>query len=336
MKGKILVTGSAGFIGSFLTLRLLEEYKELEIVGIDNMNEYYDIDLKKYRLKRLKKYKNFKFIKCSIANKKKIDKVFSENKFDIVVNLAAQAGVRFSINHPDTYIETNIVGFYNILELCRKYSIKHLIYASSSSVYGNNHEIPFNEEYKTDTPISLYAATKKSDELIAYSYSKLYNLNTTGLRFFTVYGPVGRPDMAYFSFTNKLVKKEKIQIYNYGKCIRDFTYIDDAVEAIIKVIKKKPKSKYNIYNIGASHPIKLIKFVEILKDELINENILPENFKIEDYIELMEKQNGDVDKTYSDTTKFEKDYNYIPKTKIKDGLREFAKWYKEFYIDGVK
>ena len=336
MKGKILVTGVAGFIGSFLTLRLLEEYEELDIVGIDNMNEYYDIDLKKYRLKRLKKYKNFKFIKCSIANKNKIDKIFTENKFDIVVNLAAQAGVRYSINHPDTYIESNIVGFYNILESCRKYSIKHLIFASSSSVYGNNHEIPFNEEYKTDTPISLYAATKKSDELIAHSYSKLYDLNVIGLRFFTVYGPVGRPDMAYFSFTNKLVKKEKIQIFNYGKSIRDFTYIDDVVDAIIKVIKKKPKSKYNIYNIGASHPIKLIKFVEILKDELINENVLPKDFKIEDYIELMEKQDGDVDKTYSDTTKFEKDYNYKPKTELKDGLREFAKWYKEFYIDEVK
>ena len=336
MRGKILITGVAGFIGSFLTLRLLEEYKDLQIVGIDNMNEYYDIDLKKYRIKKLKKYKNFKFIKCSIANKNKIDDIFKEYKFNIVVNLAAQAGVRYSIDHPDTYIESKIIGFYNIIETCRKYSIKHLIYASSSSVYGNNHEIPFSEDYKTDTPISLYAATKKSDELIAHSYSKLYDLNTTGLRFFTVYGPAGRPDMAYFSFTNKLVKRKKIQIFNYGRCIRDFTYIDDVIDALVKVIRRKPRSKYNIYNIGASHPVKLMEFVKILKEELSNADVLPKDFKLKDYIELKEKQDGDVNKTYSDTTKFEKEFNYIPKTELRDGLKEFAKWYKEFYIDEVK
>ena len=331
MRKKILITGVAGFIGSALTLKLLEQYENIEIVGIDNMNDYYDIDLKKYRLNKIKKYQNFKFIKCNIADKEKLEKIFSENEFDTIVNLAAQAGVRYSVIAPDTYIESNIVGFYNILEECRKYRINHLIYASSSSVYGDNKKVPYSEDDKTDYPVSLYAATKKSDEIIAYSYSKLYDLNVTGLRFFSVYGPAGRPDMAYFSFTNKLVKGEKIQIFNYGKCKRDFTYIDDVVDAIIKVIKRKPNTKYKIYNIGSEHPIKLMDFVNTLVKELKKENVLSKDFNINNYMEFIEKQPGDVEKTYSDTTNFEKDYNYKPKTTLKKGLNTFAKWYKEYY-----
>lgn len=329
---KILITGVAGFIGSSLAVKLLNESDDIKIVGIDNMSDYYDIDLKKYRLNNIKKYKNFKFVKCNIANKKSLDKIFLEHNFDIVINLAAQAGVRYSIVAPDTYIESNIVGFYNILEACRKSNIKHLIFASSSSIYGNNKKTPFSEDDKTDSPVSLYAATKKSDELLAYSYSKLYDLNVTGLRFFTAYGPAGRPDMAYFSFTNKLVKGEKIQIYNHGKCIRDFTYIDDITEAITKVINKKRKTQFDIYNIGASSdPVNLMDFVYTLKDVLISENVLPKDFDITKYIELVEKQKGDVDITYSDNTKFEKEYNFLLKTSLKDGLREFAKWYKNYY-----
>ena len=328
MNKKILITGVSGFIGSFLALK---ENKDIEIVGIDNMNDYYDIDLKKYRLKKLKKYSNFKFIKCNIGNKKSLEKIFSEYDFEIVVNLAAQAGVRYSIIAPDTYIESNIVGFYNILEECRKHEISHFIFASSSSIYGDNKKTPFSEEDKTDSPVSLYAATKKSDELLAYSYSKLYKINITGLRFFTVYGPAGRPDIAYFSFTNKLVNKEKIQIFNYGKCKRDFTYVEDVVTGIEKVIKSKPKKQFNIYNIGASKPVNLMDFVNTLINELIEEKVLPKDFDITKYIELVEKQNGDVDKTYSDTTKFENDFNYRPKTTLKEGLKEFAKWYKEYY-----
>ena len=331
MKKKILITGVAGFIGSFLALRLLEQFKDIKIVGLDNMNEYYDVDLKKYRLEKLKEYKNFKFIKCNIGNKEKLEKVFSENEFDTVVNLAAQAGVRYSIIAPDTYIESNIVGFYNILEECRKYKIDHLIYASSSSVYGDNRKVPYSEDDKTDYPISLYAATKKSDEIIAYSYSKLYDLNVTGLRFFSVYGPAGRPDMAYFSFTNKLIKGEKIKIFNYGNCKRDFTYVEDVVDAIVKIIRRKPNKKYKIYNIGSEHPIKLMDFVNTLIENLKEEEVLSKDFNIVDYMELVEKQQGDVEKTYSDTTKFEKDYNYKPKTKLNEGLKEFAKWYKEYY-----
>ena len=316
----ILITGCSGFIGYHLTKKLLDNYN---IIGIDNLNDYYDISLKKDKLNNLK-HKNFKFIKCDISDSEKLDKIFNENKIDKVINLAAQAGVRDSIENPDIYINTNIIGFYNILENVRKHKIDHLIYASSSSVYGNN-ELPFKENSKTDNPISLYAATKKTNEILAQTYSNLYNINCTGLRFFTVYGPFGRPDMAYFNFTKKIINKEKIELFNNGESLRDFTYIDDIVEGIIKVLDK-PITK--IYNIGSSNPIKLLDFLKILKQELINNDL------IEDYelnIELLPKQLGDVDNTYADIEELEKDYNYKPKTKIKGGLQEFVKWYKEYY-----
>ena len=337
---KIFVTGAAGFIGAFLCKRLLETTND-EIVGLDNLNDYYDVSLKEARLDMLKPFDKFTFIKGDISDKSFIDKLFNEYKFDIVVNLAAQAGVRYSIDHPDVYIQSNIIGFYNILEACRYHPVKHLVYASSSSVYGGNTRIPFAIEDKVDNPVSLYAATKKSDELLAHAYSKLYNIPTTGLRFFTVYGPMGRPDMAYFSFTNKLVKGETIEIFNYGNCKRDFTYIDDIVEGIIKVMNKAPKKKdgedglpippYKLYNIGNNHPKNLLDFVQILSEELVRARVLPKDYNLESHKKLVPMQKGDVPITYADTSDLERDFGYKPSTSLRDGLRQFAEWYFSFY-----
>ena len=332
----ILVTGSSGFIGSYLCKRLLEEYKDSKIIGLDNMNDYYDVSLKEYRLNKLKEYKNYVFLQGDISNKNLIESIFNEFKPNIVVNLAAQAGVRYSIENPDVYIESNIIGFYNILEACRNNPVEHLVYASSSSVYGGNTKVPFSTDDKVDNPVSLYAATKKSDELIAHCYSKLFNIPTTGLRFFTVYGPAGRPDMAYFNFTKKLINNETIRIFNYGNCKRDFTYIDDIVEGIIRVMQKRPSSKnnkvpYNIYNIGNSNPVNLLDFVEILQEELIKAKVLPEDYDFDSHKELVPMQKGDVEVTYADTTPLERDYNFKPTTPLREGLKNFAEWYKEFY-----
>lgn len=327
---KILITGVAGFIGSNLALKLLNDSKN-RIIGIDNLNNYYDVKLKEYRLNKIKTFSNFTFINENIVDKDKMFSIFKKYKFDVVINLAAQAGVRYSITNPDSYIESNVIGFYNILEACRNYPVKHLIYASSSSIYGDNTKIPFAVDDKTDNPVSLYAATKKSNELFAYSYSKLYNIYCTGLRFFTVYGPCGRPDMAYFSFTDKLVKNEKIKVFNYGNCKRDFTYIDDVVNCIEKVVLNEPKRLYSLYNIGNSKPEKLLDFIKILSDELKKVGVLDKNFNIDEHIELVGKEKGDVDITYSDTTSFIDDYDYIPSTSLRKGLREFARWYKKFY-----
>lgn len=336
---KILVTGAAGFIGAFLCKRLLETTND-EIVGLDNLNDYYDVSLKKARLKMLEN-KNFKFIKGDIADKTFIDKLFNEYKFDIVVNLAAQAGVRYSIDHPDVYIQSNIIGFYNILEACRYHMPKHLVYASSSSVYGGNTKVPFSTDDKVDNPVSLYAATKKSDELLAHAYSKLYNIPTTGLRFFTVYGPMGRPDMAYFSFTNKLINGETIEIFNYGNCKRDFTYVDDIVEGIVKVMNKAPVKKngedglpippYKIYNIGNNNPENLLDFVQILSEELVKAEVLPKDYDFESHKKLVPMQKGDVPITFADTSDLERDFGYKPSTTLREGLRRFAQWYKSFY-----
>ena len=339
----ILVTGAAGFIGSNLCKRLLKDNNEISIVGIDNMNDYYDVSLKEYRLKDLAQYSNFKFIKMDISSKEDIMNLFKENKFHIVVNLAAQAGVRYSIDHPDTYIESNIIGFYNILEACRNFPVEHLVYASSSSVYGGNKKVQFSTDDKVDHPVSLYAATKKSNELLAHCYSKLYSIPSTGLRFFTVYGPAGRPDMAYFGFTNKLLNGEKIKIFNYGNCKRDFTYVDDIVEGIIRVMKNPPEVKngddglpippYKIYNIGNGHPENLLDFVKILQEELVRANVLPSDYDFESHKELVAMQPGDVPITYADTTALEKDMNYKPKTDLRTGLREFAEWYRNYYLN---
>ncbi len=330
---KLLITGSSGFIGYFLTKKLLDNYSDINIIGLDNMNYYYDVRLKEERLNDLLKYQNYKFIKGNIADKDLINKLFEEEQFDIVVNLAAQAGVRYSITNPDTYIESNIIGFYNILEACRHYPVEHLVYASSSSVYGTNKKIPYSTEDKVDDPVSLYAATKKSNELLAHAYSKLYNIPSTGLRFFTVYGPLGRPDMAYFSFTNKLLNNEIIQIFNNGKCERDFTYIDDIVEGITRVIQKAPDSEvpYAIYNIGNGSPVNLLEFVSILQEELIKAGVLPQDYDFESHKELVGMQKGDVPITYADTTSLEKDFDFKPNTDLREGLRMFANWYKEFY-----
>ena len=338
----ILVTGSSGFIGSYLTKRLLKEFDSVKVIGLDNMNDYYDTRLKESRLEELQKYDNYIFIKGNLADRKIIDKIFEEYKPKIVVNLAAQAGVRYSIDHPDCYIESNLIGFYNILEACRHNPVEHLVYASSSSVYGNNIKVPYSTEDKVDNPISLYAATKKSNELLAHAYSKLYNIPSTGLRFFTVYGPAGRPDMAYFSFTNKLIKKEKIKIFNYGNCKRDFTYIDDIVEGIIRVMQGAPDKKngddglpippYAIYNIGNSNPENLLDFVQILQEELINAGVLPKNYDFEAYKELVPMQAGDVPITFADTTPLERDFGFKPSTSLREGLKKFAEWYKEFYM----
>ncbi len=337
---KILITGAAGFIGSFLCKKLLETTND-EIVGLDNLNDYYDVPLKEARLDMLKAYNNFTFIKGDISDKPFIDQLFDKYKFDIVVNLAAQAGVRYSIDHPDVYISSNIIGFYNILEVCRYHPVKHLVYASSSSVYGGNKKVPFSTEDKVDNPVSLYAATKKSNELLAHAYSKLYNIPTTGLRFFTVYGPMGRPDMAYFSFTNKLIKGETIEIFNYGNCKRDFTYIDDIVDGIDKVMNKAPEKRdgddglpippYKIYNIGNSNPENLLDFVQILSEELVRAGVLPNNYDFESHKKLVPMQKGDVPVTYADTSDLERDFGYKPSTSLRDGLRKFAEWYYLFY-----
>ena len=341
-KKTILITGVAGFIGSNLCKRLLKEYNNIKVVGIDNMNDYYDVSIKEYRLDTLLKYNNFIFIKENIANKEAINNIFEEYKPHIVVNLSAQAGVRYSIENPDAYIESNLIGFYNILEACRHYPVEHLVYASSSSVYGSNKKVPYSTEDKVDNPVSLYAATKKSNELMAHAYAKLYNIPSTGLRFFTVYGPAGRPDMAYFGFTNKLVNNETIKIFNYGNCKRDFTYIDDIVEGVMRVMKRPPEKKngedglpippYKIYNIGNNQPENLLDFVQILSEELINAGVLPSDYDFETHKELVPMQPGDVPVTYADTAPLERDFGFKPSTPLRDGLKAFAKWYKEFYI----
>lgn len=338
-----LITGSSGFIGSNLTKRILSEHPDIQVIGLDNMNDYYDVSLKEYRLKELEQFPNFKFIKGNIADKDLVNKVFANYKPSIVVNLAAQAGVRYSIDHPDTYIESNVIGFYNILEACRHNPVEHLVYASSSSVYGGNTKVPFSTEDKVDNPVSLYAATKKSNELFAHCYSKLYDIPTTGLRFFTVYGPAGRPDMAYFGFTNKLIKGETIKIFNYGNCKRDFTYIDDIVEGIIRVMNKAPEKKkgndglpippYAVYNIGNNNPENLLDFVQILQEELIRAEVLPKDYDFEAHKELVPMQAGDVPVTYADTTPLEEDFGFKPHTSLRDGLRNFAIWYKKFYME---
>lgn len=336
------ITGVAGFIGSNLAKKILKENNDIQIVGLDNMNDYYDIKLKEYRLNELKQYDNFKFIKGNLADKETVENIFKEYKPEIVVNLAAQAGVRYSITNPDAYIEANLIGFYNILECCRHYPVKHLVYASSSSVYGSNKKVPYSTEDKVDNPVSLYAATKKSNELLAHSYSKLYNIPSTGLRFFTVYGPAGRPDMAYFGFTNKLLAGETIKIFNYGNCKRDFTYIDDIVEGVYRVMQKAPEKKdgedglpippYAVYNIGNSNPENLLDFVNILQEELVRAGVLPKDYDFDKHKELVAMQPGDVPVTYADTTPLEKDFGFKPNTSLREGLRKFAEWYKEFYM----
>lgn len=341
----ILVTGSAGFIGANLVKRLFKEMEEGTIVGVDNLNSYYDVSLKEYRLRELEELKpaNIKyiFVKGSIANKPLVDSLFAEHKFDVVVNLAAQAGVRYSIDNPGVYIESNIIGFYNILEACRHNPVEHLVYASSSSVYGGNKKVPFSTDDRVDNPVSLYAATKKSNELFAHCYSKLYNIPSTGLRFFTVYGPAGRPDMAYFGFTNKLLKGETIQIYNYGNCRRDFTYVDDIVEGIVRVMAKAPEKRngedglpippYAVYNIGGGQPENLLDFVQTLQEELLRAGVLPKDYDFEAHKQLVPMQPGDVPTTYADATALERDFGFTPKITLREGLRKFAEWYKEYY-----
>lgn len=331
-KKTVLVTGCAGFIGSYLCMKLLNSVKDIKVIGIDNMNDYYDVSLKQYRLERIKELnKDFTFIKTDISDKDAIDSLFRNNKFDIVVNLAAQAGVRYSIDNPDVYIRSNVLGFYNLLEAIRNNPVEHFIYASSSSVYGGNTKAPFSTQDKVDTPVSLYAATKKTDELLAHTYTHLYGIKSTGLRFFTVYGPCGRPDMAYFSFTEKLLNNEKIKIFNYGKCERDFTYIDDIVEGIVRIMDKGPVNDYNLYNIGNSHPENLMDFVYTLADSLKKYELLDKDFNIDEHMQLVEMQPGDVVSTYADTSGLEKDYGFKPDTSLKEGLDKFSKWYKDYY-----
>jgi nucleoside-diphosphate-sugar epimerase len=354
----ILVTGSAGFIGSNLVLRLFKEMQEGTIVGLDNLNDYYDPTLKEYRLSEIEKAKpagiEYEFVKGDLADKALIDGLFEKYKFDVVVNLAAQAGVRYSITNPDAYIQSNMIGFYNILEACRSLSpapspsregsyrgVEHLVYASSSSVYGGNKKVPFSTDDRVDNPVSLYAATKKSNELFAHCYSKLYDIPTTGLRFFTVYGPAGRPDMAYFGFTNKLLKGETIQIFNYGNCRRDFTYVDDIVEGVYRVMQKAPERKkgedglpippYAVYNIGGGQPENLLDFVNILQEELVRAGVLPADFDFEAHKQLVPMQPGDVPTTYADATALERDFGFTPKITLREGLRKFAEWYKSYY-----
>lgn len=347
LNGKtIFVTGAAGFIGANVCRRLLQE-SDATVVGIDNLNDYYDVSLKEYRLNELFPYNSFVFVKGDIADKSLLHSLFEKYRFDIVVNLAAQAGVRYSITNPDAYISSNLIGFYNILEECRhsydnnNRGVQHLVYASSSSVYGSNIKVPYSTDDRVDNPVSLYAATKKSNELMAHAYSKLYNIPSTGLRFFTVYGPAGRPDMAYFGFTNKLREDKPIEIFNYGNCQRDFTYIDDIVEGVIRVMKNAPKRKngedglpippYKVYNIGNSHPENLLEFVDILQQELIRAEVLPKNYDFESHKKLVPMQPGDVPVTYADTTPLEKDFGFKPNTSLREGLRKFAEWYKFFY-----
>ncbi|MBQ1287395.1 MAG: GDP-mannose 4,6-dehydratase [Erysipelotrichaceae bacterium] len=329
----ILISGSSGFIGSNLCKKLLLTYEGIRVVGVDNMNDYYDVSLKEDRLRQIEElHKDFTFVRGDISDKAFIDDLFDKYHFDIVVNLAAQAGVRYSIDHPDVYIESNVIGFFNILEAVRNHPVEHLIYASSSSVYGGNTKVPFSTEDKVDHPVSLYAATKKTNELMAYTYTHLFGIKSTGLRFFTVYGPAGRPDMAYFSFTKKLLNGEKIRIFNYGKCERDFTYIDDIVEGIRRIMEKGPKEDYNLYNIGNHHPENLMDFVYTLGDCLKKEGLLSEDFDMDAHMELVEMQPGDVAVTYADTAPLRSDYGFQPNTSLKDGLSSFAKWYKDHYV----
>ncbi|MFQ9101727.1 NAD-dependent epimerase/dehydratase family protein [Bifidobacterium adolescentis] len=338
----LFITGAAGFIGSNLAKRVLSQNPGCKVVGLDNMNGYYDVRLKESRLRELEQYPNFTFIYGDLADKPMIDSLFEKYHFRIVVNLAAQAGVRYSITNPDAYVKSNLVGFFNILEACRHYSVEHLVYASSSSVYGGNKKVPFSTDDKVDNPVSLYAATKKSNELMAHAYSKLYDIPSTGLRFFTVYGPAGRPDMAYFGFTNKLIAGDIIKIFNYGKCQRDFTYIDDIVEGIVRVMQKAPQRAtgedglpippYALYNIGGGRPENLLDFVTILQEELVRAGVLPENYDFEAHKELVTMQPGDVPVTYADTTALERDFGYRPSTTLREGLRKFSEWYKSFYL----
>lgn len=343
----VLVTGAAGFIGANLVLRLMKEEKDVRIVGIDNMNDYYDVSIKEYRLTKIEECARenpsceWIFVKGNIADRALIDDLFKTYGFAVVVNLAAQAGVRYSITNPDVYIEANIIGFYNILEACRSYPVEHLVYASSSSVYGSNKKVPYSTEDKVDNPVSLYAATKKSNELMAHAYSKLYNIPSTGLRFFTVYGPAGRPDMAYFSFTNKLIKNQTIEIFNYGNCKRDFTFVDDIVTGVAHVMHNAPEKAlgddglpvppYRVYNIGNSAPENLLDFVSILSEELVSAGVLPKDYDFEAHKKLVPMQPGDVPVTYADTSALENDFGFKPQTTLRDGLRAFARWYKEFY-----
>lgn len=345
----ILITGAAGFIGANLVMELLRDVKTVKIVGLDCVSDYYDVSIKEYRLAEIDRLAKITpegqwlFVKGNLANSVLLEQLFQEHSFDLVVNLAAQAGVRYSITNPDTYIESNLVGFYNVLEACRRHPVDHLVYASSSSVYGNNRKVPYAEDDPVDNPVSLYAATKKSNELMAHAYSKLYNIPSTGLRFFTVYGPAGRPDMAYFGFTNKLLKGETIQIFNYGHCRRDFTYVDDIVTGIRHVMCNAPEQHngedglpvppYRIYNIGNNHPENLLDFVDILQQELVRAEILPEDYDFAAHKELVSMQPGDVPVTYADTTALERDFGFKPNTSLREGLRKFAMWYRDFYFN---
>ena len=345
LEGKtVLVTGAAGFIGSSLVKRLFKDVKNIRVVGLDSITDYYDVNIKHERLNEIDALgRDWKFVKVNLADKAAIDALFEEEKFAVVVNLAAQAGVRYSITNPGSYIESNLIGFYNILEACRHYEVEHLVYASSSSVYGSNKKVPYSTDDKVDNPVSLYAATKKSNELMAHAYSKLYNIPSTGLRFFTVYGPAGRPDMAYFGFTNKLRKGEKIQIFNYGNCKRDFTYVDDIVEGVVRIMQHAPEKgngedglpipPYKVYNIGNNSPENLLDFVTILQEELIAAKVLPSDYDFESHKELVPMQPGDVPVTYADTSALEADFGYKPSTSLREGLRAFAVWYARYYGD---
>ena len=338
----VLVTGAAGFIGSNLVRRLFHDFRNVKVIGIDSITDYYDVNIKYERLKEIESLdRDWIFVRASIADKDVVERIFSENKISVVVNLAAQAGVRYSITNPDAYVQSNLIGFYNILEACRHHEVEHLVYASSSSVYGSNKKVPYSIDDKVDNPVSLYAATKKSNELMAHAYSKLYNIPSTGLRFFTVYGPAGRPDMAYFGFTDKLVKGETIKIFNYGNCKRDFTYVDDIVEGVVRVMQHAPEKEigedglpippYKVYNIGNSHPENLLEFVTILQEELVRAGVLPKDYDFDSHKELVPMQPGDVPVTYADTTSLEQDFAFKPGTSLRDGLRNFAEWYVKFY-----
>lgn len=338
----VLVTGAAGFIGSNLVKRLFRDYKDIKVVGIDSVTDYYDVNIKYERLKEIESLnRDWTFVKASIADRDVVNDLFDKYHFSVVVNFAAQAGVRYSITNPDAYIESNLIGFYNILEACRHHEVEHLVYASSSSVYGSNKKVPYSTDDKVDNPVSLYAATKKSNELMAHAYSKLYNIPSTGLRFFTVYGPAGRPDMAYFGFTDKLVKGETIKIFNYGNCKRDFTYVDDIVEGVVRVMQHAPEKKtgedglpippYKVYNIGNNHPENLLEFVNILQEELVRAGVLPQDYDFDAHKELVPMQPGDVPITYADTTPLEQDFGFKPSTSLRDGLRRFAEWYAGYY-----
>ena len=344
LEGKtVLVTGAAGFIGSNLVKRLFHDVKNIKVIGIDSITDYYDVNIKYERLSEISALnRDWTFVEDSIANKAAIEKIFTENNISVVVNLAAQAGVRYSITNPDAYIQSNLIGFYNILEACRHHEVEHLVYASSSSVYGSNKKIPYSTEDKVDNPVSLYAATKKSNELMAHAYSKLCNIPSTGLRFFTVYGPAGRPDMAYFGFTNKLVKGETIKIFNYGNCKRDFTYVDDIVEGVVRVMQHAPEKKqgedglpvppYKVYNIGNNSPENLLDFVTILQEELVRAGVLPKDYDFEAHKQLVPMQPGDVPTTYADALALERDFGFTPKITLREGLRKFAEWYASFYM----